>query len=173
MKSYFLLFNPDDSGDTYDDDDDTVEYKLSLQELALPTGPCTVLEYFQHLLAHPSPEEFLKSSLKQEWVDGLHTTYDPEFSEESDPVPPSPDAVADWGKLCAWLKEHVCIERHFDFTERAIVIGTTREFDIEYAFFSADAVAKGDLKLLGQWVEVDGDGNVTLKCDKVRHSAYL
>lgn len=86
----------------------------------------------------------------------------------------------DWTEpeLLQWLKDHFFYERFGKINPHAFVIGTTLEFDYEFAFFYSDAVKEENKEAnlgahLGRTLTWHEDGTVTNSENLLRDSAYL
>lgn len=77
-------------------------------------------------------------------------------------------------KLFQWLKENLAVERQVEVFPNSIVVGTTMEFDYEWAFFNAQAALEQQLgKHLSGLLELSEDGVLKKKNETVVLSAYL
>ena len=184
-KSYLLYLEPNE--DSYNSKTKLLDYKIHLIELKEPINnqPCSVIEWFHYLYSSKNPTEFEKTSLNlEDGVDNLQSTYgdqddssdseDGSGDESDEGIPPKLIDIYTWNQLTSFLKENLAVERFVKTTDNAIIFGQTREFDIEGAFFHANALNNNELTpLLTQFVELQANNTVILKTDQYRCTGYL
>jgi hypothetical protein len=157
--SYFIFLDPIES--TYVGDDDTIDYDVRFIKL-----PGTILEWFKELWSTDDIRPFLHATLNCECPPGLWSIY-----EEDEDRPEEEPTTQE--ELFTWLQDNVAVERDVNVNAHSIVIGSTMEFDCEYAFFTAEAVRNNELgQYLQPLVAIEGD-EVKATKSTVRLSAYL
>ena len=96
----------------------------------------------------------------------------------SDDVLSETDSIHSEEQLLQWLCQHFYFERYGKVNEFALRIGTTMEFDYEFAFFYPEALLEGNQEenlgpYLSKTLVLNLDGTVSKTCDSIRYSAYL
>jgi hypothetical protein len=107
-------------------------------------------------------------------VHGLDSMFHARGQDQSaeDSAAPSEPLPSD-AQMKEWVKKNLSAERLVVAGKDSIVVGSTGEFDVEYAFFNLPALRNKELgeNLMPLWVE--RNGTVAARAPKQRASACL
>ena len=172
---YFVSICAEQNESTYDDTTDLIDYTVAFTPLADESGkPCTLLEWFKGLWHGTSGdcEKYISKTLKVDSMNQVHMLW---CVFELELIESYPTHIQTEAELTSWLTEKMLSERFHKISPNGLFVGSTGEFDIEYAFFTAEAIALGELgKHLGSLVTIDPKTQ-TIQANKsaYRASAYL
>ena len=172
---YFISICGESNDDTYDGDTDLIDYTVVFTPLTdASSNPCTLLEWFKGLWKGTSDdcEAYISKTLKVPTIHFVHmlwTVFDLELIESY------PSHIQTEEELITWLTEKMCSERFTKVTPNGMFIGSTGEFDIEYAFFTQEAISSDQLgKHLSTLIQINPKTQAVEATKSIyRASAYL
>jgi predicted DNA-binding WGR domain protein len=173
--TYFVSMSPKE--ETYRGEDETVEYDIFLRELTVDGARCSLLEWFESAWrasadGEDAAEEHVLAALSIPDMQSVHGIWG---LWDEDERPKTFKPLNNEAKLKAWLSSNLAVEREVVIGQHGILIGSTGEFDVDYAFFRPQALAAGELgKHLTPLLKYDEATNtVTAVQPTIRYTAYL
>lgn len=211
--SYFIWMQPEEEGDSYNGEEETVQYTVHFAKLKE-----TICEWFNKLFAlKEDHEKYIKDSLSTpdcpppmynlfEEVEEMSICLDDD-EEDEDKIKKKKPKKTKKGKkssksddddeneesvknptnlelmakgfqsndlLFKFLKKQLGWERYLYNNKHSVVVGTTMEFDHEWAFFEKEAVESGELtEHLKKLIKLNDKGEVERINEKIIAKAYL
>lgn len=187
-KWYFVYLCPEEDGNTYNNDEETVEYTVYFKDL---NG--SLASFFNRFYDRNNGfDDFCKEELGC-----IPVCFWDLYSEEDGPKKEEEEKKEGSGSKKSGSKKKEESKKKYDYhyetdkdvtemfintimsergifpKENSFLVKDTREFDHEWAFFTKEAVEKGELeKNLSKIVKIKDD-NVVCEAQKITMSAYL